>query len=46
MEKAIKWRAGVGGNSVVEKIGEDIGGDQEELLAIEEFKEYMQNKRK
>ena len=36
-EKVIKGRAGTRWDSVVEKVWKDLGGNQEEILSIEEF---------
>ena len=36
-EKVTKGRAGIRWNSVVDKVWENIGGNQEEILSIEEF---------
>ena len=36
-EKVTKGRAGIRWNSVVEKVWKDIGGNQEEILSIENF---------
>ena len=39
-EKITKGRAGIRWNNVVEKIWKDLGGDQEEVLSIENFGGY------
>ena len=39
-EKVTKGRTGIRWDNVVEKIWEDLGGDQEEVLSIEEFGGY------
>ena len=36
-EKVTRGRAGTRGDSVVEKVWKDIGGNQEETLSIEKF---------
>ena len=37
-EKVTKGRAGIKWNRVVEKVWEDIGGNQDEILSIEKFR--------
>ena len=39
-EKVTKERAGIGWDSVVEKVLKDIGGRQEDILSIEKFAGY------
>ena len=39
-EKATKGRAGIRWDSVFENVWKDIGGNQEEILSVEEFAGY------
>ena len=39
-EKETKGRAGITWNSVVEKVWKDIGGNQKEVMSVENFGRY------